>query len=210
MNPAPILHLSKLTCSRGGRQLFKDVDCSLSAGQWLYVSGANGVGKTTLLRTVCGLSPSDAGEVRYLGEPILAQRDSYHLALCYLGHQNGLHEGMSVAENLRYAMALAHMPLHQAPMQAALERFGLKGRSGQLVRHLSQGQKRRVALARLALCRARLWVLDEPYVAMDEAGIALLAGMIEAHLQAGGLAIITSHQRVAIGSIEPRLLELSA
>jgi heme exporter protein A len=210
LKSAPSLTLSKLSCIRGGRQLFKGVDCGLSAGQWLYVTGANGVGKTSLLRIICGLSPAESGEVLYQGTPIQKQLDAFHEALCYLGHHNALQESMSVAENLTFTSALANQTVARTRMLAVLERFGLKGRSQQLVRHLSQGQKRRVALSKLALSPARLWVLDEPYVAMDEAGIQMLASLIAEHLAGGGMAIITSHQRVAIGGIAPHILDLSA
>jgi heme exporter protein A len=210
LKSAPSLTLAKLSCIRGGRQLFKDVDYSLHAGQWLYVTGANGVGKTSLLRIICGLSPAEHGEIRYQDTPIHKQLDAYHEALCYLGHHNALQESMSVAENLTFTSALANQALERAHLLAVLARFGLKGRAQQLVRHLSQGQKRRVALSKLALSPARLWVLDEPYVAMDDSGIQMLAALIEEHLRGGGMAIITSHQRVAIGDIAPQILDLSA
>lgn len=210
MIPAPSLTLSKLSCFRGGRPLFQDVDCSLHAGQWLYVSGANGVGKTSLLRIICGLSPAESGEVRYAQQPIQTQLEHFHRKLCYLGHHNALQESMTVAENLTFTAALAGQPIAQQQLLTVLSGFGLKGRASQLVRHLSQGQKRRVALAKLAISPAPLWVLDEPYVAMDEAGIHMLAKLIAQHLQDGGMAVITSHQRVAIGDIAPQLLELKA
>ena len=119
----------------------------------------------------------------------MPQRDAYRQDLCYLGHLNALQESMTVDENLAFTTALGGFAPDKAQTQALLTRFGLRGRGKQLVRHLSQGQKRRVALSRLALSPARLWVLDEPYVAMDEAGIGLLADLIAGHLaswRAGG------------------------
>lgn len=204
------LTLSQLACSKGGRQLFKDVDCTLQAGHWLYVAGANGVGKTSLLRMLCGLAPVEAGQILWNHTPISAQPDSYRQDLCYLGHLNALQESMSVQENLMFTSALGGTALNEPKARAVLERFGLRGRSQQLVRHLSQGQKRRVALSRLALSPARLWVLDEPYVAMDEAGIQMLSDLIAAHLDQGGLAVLTSHQRVPVGVHPAQLLELKA
>ena len=115
---------------------------------------------------------------------------------------------MSVEENLSYIAALSGFAPTTAQINEVLARFGVRGRDQQLVRHLSQGQKRRVALSRLALSPARLWVLDEPFVAMDEAGVRLLADLIAAHLHAGGMAVLTSHQQVAIGAIPAQLLEL--
>jgi heme exporter protein A len=204
------LTFSKLGCSRGGRQLFHDIDCVLDAGHWLYVTGANGVGKTSLLRMVCGLAPIDTGDISWNGHSIQSRRDSYRQDLCYLGHLNAIQESMTVNENLAFAAALAGFAPDAAQTQEVLARFGLKGRGQQLARHLSQGQKRRVALSRLAMSQARLWVLDEPFVAMDEAGVKLLADLIAAHLDAGGLAVLTSHQLVDIGQVPAQLLALDA
>lgn len=208
MNTSPSLTFSKLGCNKGGRQLFKDVDCTLHAGHWLYVAGANGVGKTSLLRMVCGLAPAESGDILWNGQPIRRQREHYLQDLCYLGHLNALQESMTVMENLHFTAALGSMTPDTRHMQEVLARFGLRGRSQQLVRHLSQGQKRRVALSRLALSPARLWVLDEPYVAMDEAGILMLANLIASHLDSGGLAVLTSHQKVPVGQHPAQLLEL--
>ena len=204
------LSFSKLGCIKGGRQLFKNVDCELSPGHWLYVAGANGVGKTSLLRMVCGLAPIEAGDILWNGTPIHQQREAYRQNLCYLGHLNALQESMTVDENLAFMTALDGFAPDRAQTQEVLTRFGLRGRGRQLVRHLSQGQKRRVALSRLVLSPARLWVLDEPYVAMDEGGIGLLADLIATHLSTGGLAVLTSHQRVPIGNVPPQMLELQA
>ena len=210
MNTLPTLTFSKLGCIRGGRPLFKDVDCTLHAGHWLYVTGANGVGKTSLLRMLCGLAQVESGEILWNDAPIGTQRDSYQQDLCYLGHLNALQESMSVQENLIFTSALGGVARSVQKAKSVLERFGLRGRSRQLVRHLSQGQKRRVALSRLALSPARLWVLDEPYVAMDEAGIQMLSELIASHLDHGGLAVITSHQRVPVGTHPAQLLELKS
>jgi heme exporter protein A len=208
LKTAPTLSFYKLGCSKGGRKLFKDVDCTLEAGKWLYITGANGVGKTSLLRMLCGLAPTEFGEISWNGTPIHAQRESYQRDLCYLGHLNALQESMTVSENLRFMTALGGSQVDKDQIDEVLLRFGVGGRSQQLVRHLSQGQKRRVALARLALSPARLWVLDEPFVAMDEAGIKMLADLIADHLGAGGLTVLTSHQQVPIGCIPAQILEL--
>jgi heme exporter protein A len=174
------------------------------------VAGANGVGKTSLLRMVCGLAPIEDGDICWNGTSIQTQRDAYRQDLCYLGHLNAIQESMTVNENLAFAAALAGFAPDAAQTQEVLARFGLKGRGPQLARHLSQGQKRRVALSRLALSQARLWVLDEPFVAMDEAGVNMLADLIAAHLGEGGLAVLTSHQQVDIGAVPAQLLELCA
>lgn len=210
MKTAPTLSFAKLGCSRGGRQLFQGIDCVLESGHWLYVAGANGAGKTSLLRMVCGLAPIESGDICWSGTPIHDQHHAYRQDLCYLGHLNALQEAMTVNENLAFAAALRGFASDTAQTQEVLARFGLKGRERQLVRHLSQGQKRRVALSRLALSPARLWVLDEPFVAMDEAGVRMLSDLIAAHLDQGGLAVLTSHQPVAIGSVPAQLLALGA
>ena len=210
LNTAASLTFSKLGCIKGGRQLFRDIDCGLSAGQWLYVTGANGVGKTSLLRMVCGLASIESGQILWNDVPIQKQPDLYRQDLCYLGHLNALQESMSVDENLCFTAALGGLALAREQRLQVLAHFGLRGRSQQLVRHLSQGQKRRVALSRLALSPAQLWVLDEPYVAMDEAGIVLLAQLIDQHLEKGGLVVLTSHQKVPIGERPAQLLELKA
>ncbi len=210
MKTVSTLSFSKLGCIKGGRQLFKNVDFTLESGHWLHVAGANGVGKTSLLRMVCGLAPIDSGQILWNGSPIHTQRESYRQDLCYLGHLNALQESMTVDENLAFRAALAGVAPDAAQTQAVLARFGLRGRARQLVRHLSQGQKRRVALSRLAMSPARLWVLDEPYVAMDEAGIKLLANLIAGHLDKGGLCVLTSHQKVPIADIPAHMLELQA
>ena len=182
----------------------------LEAGRWLYVAGANGVGKTSLLRMVCGLAPVESGQILWNDQPIQTQRDAYRQDLCYLGHLNALQESMTVNENLIFTAALGGVAPEPGQIDSVLTHFGVRGRGAQLVRHLSQGQKRRVALSRLALSQARLWVLDEPFVAMDEAGVRMLADLIAAHLAKGGLTVLTSHQVVPIGNIAPQMLELLA
>ena len=178
----------------------------LEGGRWLYVAGANGVGKTSLLRMVCGLAPVEAGQILWNGQPIQSQRDAYREDLCYLGHLNALQESMTVNENLIFTAALGGVAPEPGQIDSVLTHFGVRGRGEQLVRHLSQGQKRRVALSRLALSQ----VLDEPFVAMDEAGVRMLADLIAAHLAKGGLTVLTSHQVVPIGNIAPQMLELRA
>ena len=159
---------------------------------------------------VCSLAPIESGDILWNDTPIHNQHDTYLQDLCYLGHLNALQESMTVNENLAFTSALGGIAPDTAQTQDVLARFGLRGKSQQLVRHLSQGQKRRVALSRLSLSRARLWVLDEPYVAMDEAGVQMLAELIANHLRSGGLAVVTSHQRVPIGNVPAQLLELLA
>lgn len=203
-----MLTFDRLGCSRGGRKLFEGVSSVLHPGAWMYVTGANGAGKTSLLRMLCGLTPVEVGGIFWNGQRIDAQRDAYCRELCYLGHLNALQESLSVAENLDFNAALAGRTLDVRQRNSTLGQFGLQGRQNQLVRHLSQGQKRRVALSRLVVSAARLWVLDEPFVAMDEAGVKMLATLIADHLSQGGLAVVTSHQLVDIGAMAPTVVEL--
>lgn len=205
-----MLEVSNLKCVRGERQLFEGVGFRLDSGQLLYLRGANGAGKTSLLRILCGLSPAEAGQICWDGVPIRELGEAYRHDLFYLGHHNALQEALTVNENLAFYAALAGTLPSEADTAHALARLGLRGCQSRLVRHLSQGQKRRVALSRLMLNRARLWVLDEPFVALDQAAIELLADLLAAHLAKGGLAVFTSHQQVDIGTVRPQVLELTA
>jgi heme exporter protein A len=205
-----MLEVSNLKCVRGERQLFDGVGFRLESGKLLYLRGANGSGKTSLLRILCGLSPAEAGQILWDGVPIDKLGEAYRRDLFYLGHHNALQEALTVNENLAFYAALAGAIPSEADTANALARLGLRACQSRLVRHLSQGQKRRVALSRLRLNRARLWVLDEPFVALDQAAIQLLADLVAAHLDKGGLAVLTSHQQVDIGNMPPQVLELNA
>ncbi|WP_293604365.1 cytochrome c biogenesis heme-transporting ATPase CcmA [Polaromonas sp. UBA4122] len=205
-----MLEVSNLKCVRGERQLFDGVGFRLESGKLLYLRGANGSGKTSLLRILCGLSPAEAGQILWDGVPINKLGEVYRRDLFYLGHHNALQEALTVNENLAFYAALAGTIPSEADTASALARLGLRACQSRLVRHLSQGQKRRVALSRLMLNRARLWVLDEPFVALDQAAIQLLADLVAAHLDKGGLAVLTSHQQVDIGNVPPQVLELNA
>lgn len=174
------------------------------------MAGANGIGKTSLLRMLCGLAPVESGDILWNGTSIRSQRSAFQRDLCYLGHLNALQESMTVHENLAFAAALGGFAPSPGQIPDILTRFGVGGRGEHIVRHLSQGQKRRVALSRLALSPARLWVLDEPFVAMDEAGIRMLAQLIAQHLAEGGLVVLTSHQPVEIDAFPAQILELRA
>lgn len=187
-----------LACSRGERQLFGGLNLHLEAGDWLHVKGENGCGKTTLLRTLIGLSPPDRGEIRWHGADTRARADEYRRAFVYLGHQAGLKEELTPLENLRLSLALDGFATGEEHLLEALRRMGLQGREDLPSRVLSAGQKRRVLLARLLLRPADLWVLDEPFNALDTAGVELLCTMIATHLEVGGIAVLTSHQPMQI------------
>ncbi|MCM8600276.1 MAG: cytochrome c biogenesis heme-transporting ATPase CcmA [Candidatus Accumulibacter sp.] len=193
-----MLEASNLECVRGERRLFAGVSFRLACGEMLQVQGANGSGKTSLLRMLCGLTPAAAGEVCWRGQPIGKLGEEFRGELCYLGHHNAIKEELSPLENLLAAAALAQESLDEDAALDALEQVGLHGRADLACRYLSQGQKRRTALARLVHEKRPLWVLDEPYVALDPAAVELVSGLVGAHLQRGGLAVLTSHQAVSV------------
>jgi heme exporter protein A len=188
-----------ISCERGGRPLFAPQSFTLNAGQAMQIEGDNGSGKTSLLRMVCGLAPTASGEVRWGGQAISEVRHAFSLDLLYLGHSLGLKDELSAVENLRVASVLAgHFVGHEQALQA-LQAQGLGSRSHLPLRVLSQGQKRRVALARLQLSKARFWVLDEPFVALDTMAVLALQQVLRQHLAQDGLLLFTSHQAVDLG-----------
>jgi len=195
-----MLEVSRLDCLRGERLLFADVGFRLDAGEMLFLQGANGSGKTSLLRILCGLALPAAGEIRWRGTAIAALGEDYRRELCYLGHHNAIKEELTPLENLLLSARLADEALDEGAALEALEALGLAGREDLACRYLSQGQKRRVALARLVHERRALWVLDEPYVALDAAAVERVAGLISAHLQRGGLVVLTTHQTVPVAA----------
>jgi len=193
-----MLSVSDLTCVRGDQTLFSGVSFDLNAGQWLHLKGANGSGKTSLLRMATGFTPPTHGEVRWKGLPLAELPDTFHAQLVYLGHAPALKDELSALENLEADAAIAGRAFSQRDAGAALQDLGLRGRTKLPVRVLSQGQKRRVALARLVLQSASLWVLDEPFVALDAQAQAWVAGVMSAHVQRGGMVLFTSHQAIEL------------
>jgi len=204
-----MLTFHDLACTKGERLLFQGVHCTLDRGHWLHVAGANGIGKTSLLRLVCGLALPARGEVRWNDTPIRTLGDAWRRELLYIGHDSGLQGQLTARENLRVSAALAGLAPSDAELADALARLGLAARADLPARVLSQGQKRRVALARLALSPAPVWVLDEPFVAIDGEALGVLGGLIAAHLDRGGLAVLTSHQPIDLGGRAGQRLELT-
>jgi heme exporter protein A len=204
-----MLEADNLECVRGERRLFAGLGFRLEEGELLYLQGKNGAGKTSLLRMLIGLLPPEAGEIRWRGVSIRQAGDDFRGNLCYLGHLNAIKEELTPLENLLAAARLADEELSEDEGLDALEQVGLAGREDLACKYLSQGQKRRVALARLVKERRPLWILDEPFVALDVAAVDWLAGLISAHLQRGGLAVMTTHQPVAIPAGTVRELRLS-
>jgi heme exporter protein A len=201
-----MLSATDLACSRGERRLFAGLTFGLDAGEWLHVRGENGSGKTTLLRTLAGLAPADAGRVHWRGADIRSGGEAYRRSLLYLGHQAALKDDLTARENLRLGLAIDGVEADDEALGDALWRAGLGGREDLAVRHLSAGQKRRVLLARLLLRPADLWVLDEPFNALDNAASELLGSLLARHLAAGGVAVLTSHQPVPLAGGQELLL----
>lgn len=193
-----MLSAHDLTCVRGERRLFAGLELALAPGEWLHVRGENGAGKTSLLRLLVGLMPPAAGEIRWCGEPIRKLGEDYHREMLFLGHHGAIKEELTALENLQLAAQLDGDDLSEREALAALHRFGLKGREELSVRFLSAGQKRRVLLARLVTKKAKLWVLDEPFTALDVKAVDMLSGLIGEHVADGGMAVLTSHQSMPI------------
>jgi heme exporter protein A len=193
----PLLTSAGLSCQRGRRFLFRQLDLRVEPQRVTWLRGANGCGKTSLLRLLAGLSEPAEGQVLLDGVPLRELDTDARQGLAYIGHQNALKDGLALGESLAFLAALAGLDAPQQRAARALERLGL-GRNGRTpVRHLSQGMRRRGALARLALDDApRVWLLDEPLDALDVASIASFAELVDEKLRQGGAVLLTSHQAV--------------
>ncbi|WP_334063306.1 cytochrome c biogenesis heme-transporting ATPase CcmA [Alteromonas genovensis] len=189
-----MLKACELTCVKRDRVLFEDVSLAVNAGELLHVRGPNGAGKTSLLRILTGLSTPESGAVLFNGEDIADSSFSYLSTLLYLGHKSGTNGSLSAMDNLTFWLAQHQVRCEESQLFDALMRVGLVGLEDVPVRFLSAGQQRRVALARLWLKPADVWILDEPFTALDVKGIALLEERMKSHVERGGVVITTSHQ----------------
>ncbi|HQT25392.1 MAG TPA: cytochrome c biogenesis heme-transporting ATPase CcmA [Burkholderiales bacterium] len=194
-----MLEARQLACMRGDRLLFSEIDLRLEAGGLLNVRGPNGSGKSSLLRMLCGLVLPEAGEITWQDQNIRNNED-YFRSLTYLGHLNGIKEELSGIENLRITCGLAGFDIDEDTAFGALERIGLEGREHLPAKVLSQGQRRRVMLARLLVAETPLWILDEPLVALDTDAIGFMRSLFELHLEKGGMMILTTHQELEIAA----------
>ena len=201
-----MLEAAGLDCERSGRTLFRDLTFSVAPGDLVRVAGPNGSGKTSLLRMLCGLLAPTQGEVRWRGTPIRRLAEEYSRDLVYIGHAAALKDDLTPFENLDIACRVAGMPVQREALAGALSAFAVPELPA---RKLSQGQRRRAALARLLLSeRVPLWLLDEPFAALDTTAARFAEELIGRHLKGGGSAVYTTHQPAALDS-SARVIELA-
>lgn len=202
----PLLEARGLSFSRDDEPVFGPLDLSVATGEALLVQGANGAGKTTLLRVLAGLLRADAGEVRIAGR--IASPAERAGVIGFIGHLPGLKSDLSTLENLDYLGGLQGRRTGR-DARDSLQLVGLAGHDDALVRQLSAGQRKRLALARLWLSPCTLWLLDEPYANLDLEGIELVNRLVHAHLQDGGATLLTTHGAYAAPPVRTRLLDLA-
>lgn len=186
---------------RGGRRVFSGLSFELRSGGVLQVRGTNGSGKSSLLRLLCGLLQPTQGEVHWRDRPIVAADADFAHDVAYMGHASGLDGDLTVLENLRFSLRLADVGCTESVCREVLHRLRLAGRESERVRHLSQGLRRRLALARVRLSRRALWLLDEPHAGLDADGEACFEAYLAAHAEDGGMAVVTTHRD--LGSAGP-------
>ncbi len=201
----PTLTASDLACRRGNRVLFRGVNLAVRPGEATWLRGRNGRGKTSLLRLAAGLAVPESGKILWGDKPVRAAA-GYAAQRVYVGHANALKDDLSVTESLTFLARMHGRPSDAPAIRAALERIGMGSRRDALVRTLSQGQRRRATLARLALeQRASIWILDEPYDALDSDGVQAVNELLHDHLARGGSVLLTSH--LSPGHAAPTLAE---
>lgn len=204
-NQARKLEAVQLECVRDDRVLFKDFGFTLETGQALLVEGPNGSGKTSLLRLLCGFRQPDAGEIFWNGESA-ENNAQYYSEMAYVGHLDGIKKELTVEENLKLAQAMTLAS--SLSIEQALKKVRMTGYEDMRVGVLSAGQKRRIAFARLLVTRNRLWILDEPYTALDKSGIILFEALMTEHVNNDGMMILTSHHDVLLPDVDVQTVVL--
>ena len=204
-----MLQAINLGCVRGDRRLFKEVNFSLAPGTFLQLQGPNGSGKTSLLRIICRLLAQAEGEIRWQGANISSLGEEYFTSVTYVGHRNGVKDEFSALENLRVSNGLNGLEIDENRARDVLKRMGLGGRESLPARLLSEGQRRRIALARLVVCNTSVWLLDEVLTSLDKVAIGLIRSLIEEHLSNGGIAIVATHQELELSAVTMQRLELA-
>jgi len=195
-----MLEASHLECVRGNRTIFRDVSFAVRPGDCFRLTGRNGSGKTSLLRMLCGLLSPASGTIRWHGAAIHTVREEYLSSIAYVGHRPGIKDEFSAMENLRVASGMRGIEVSRNVAASALERMGLGSRMHLPARFLSEGERRRVAIARLVVGRSSVWLLDEVLTSLDRIAVETIQLLMEDHLAAGGMAIVATHQELKLSS----------
>ena len=201
-----MLEVINLTCVRGTRRLFKQLNFAAREGELVELRGPNGSGKTSLLRILCGLATPAAGEVQWNGRSIRKLGEEYFASVAYLGHQNGVKDELTAIENVRVSGAVSGTPISEAEAKEILQRVGLVQQQNLPTRVLSAGQRRRLGMTRLLTSRATLWILDEVLTSLDDSAMNLSREFISEHLKKDGIAIVATHQDLNLAA--PRIQQL--
>ncbi len=204
-----MLEAINLSCVRGTRRLFKDLNFTVERGELIELRGPNGSGKTSLLRILCGLATPAAGDVLWDGENIRSLAENYSAAVAYLGHQNAVKDELTAMENLKISSGVSGHSLSTAEAQEVLAKVGLTQQQNLPARVLSAGQRRRLGMTRLLRSNATLWILDEVLTSLDSAAMDLSREFITEHMKNGGAAIVATHQDLNINAPSVKRLQLT-
>jgi len=205
-----MLETTNLECVRGNRRLFKEISFSVRPGDLFQLTGPNGSGKTSLIRMLCGLLPPTNGEICWQGTNISSLREEYFSVVTYLGHRQGMKDELTALENLRVSSGLSGIEITRKQALDALTRMRVGENENLPARLLSEGQRRRVALTRLLVCRTTLWLLDEVLTSLDKAAVELIKSLIREHLAKGGMAIVATHHEMDLAVGRFQRIELAS